>query len=109
MGPQGAEHVLLLGEGEESSPRFPSALGLCRAGGWFAVADFGHHRILRYSLQGELLAEWTPAPAGPDRPVQLMDLAVTPNCNLIWVVDSKGDRILASTPDGQLVYELSQW
>jgi sugar lactone lactonase YvrE len=111
VGPGGDERALLAAkEGEEASaPRFPSALGLCRAGGWLAVADFGQHRIQRYSLQGELLAEWAPTPAGPDRPVQLMDLAVSPDCSLIWAVDSKGDRILATTPDGRLVYELSQW
>lgn len=103
----GREEILLLDP--TSAPRFPSNLALCQAQRWLVVADLGNHRLLRYSFDGQLLGEWTFEPVAPDQPVQLLDVAIDSACETIWAVDSKGNRVLGSTPEGTLVAELSKW
>lgn len=85
--------------------RFPRALDVC-PGGWLVVADFGNYRIQRFDLAGGYRDGFEPAPAHPDAPVQLLDVAVKPGCERLYLVDSKGDRVLVTTPKGVVLQEL---
>ena len=42
-------------------------------------------------------------------PKQLMDLAVSPDCERLYLVDSKGNRVLVTTVDGEVLLEISSW
>ncbi|MEZ4236383.1 MAG: hypothetical protein R3F59_09520 [Myxococcota bacterium] len=110
LGRGGVRQPLALQDDGEGLPRFPSAAAVCRAQGWVAIADFGNHRVQRFALaDGAALGAFAPAEAGPDRPVQLMDLAVSPDCSKLYLVDSKGDRLLVTTPEGELLREVHAW
>lgn len=105
-----SRQTLVFGE-EGASPgqlRFPKALDLC-PGGWVAVADLGNYRIQRYSLAGDYRDGFEPSPTSPDSPVQLVDVAVSPDCERLYLVDSKGDRVLVTDPEGAPLLELSSW
>ncbi|MEQ1504660.1 MAG: NHL repeat-containing protein [Myxococcota bacterium] len=108
VGPGGDERELVLDDAGHGLPRFPSALAVC-PDQWYAIADYGNHRVQRYGVDGAWLGEFAPASAGPDRPVQLMDLAVSPACDRLYLVDSKGDRVLVTTPDGHVLHVLDRW
>lgn len=104
------EQTLAFGT-EGSAPgqlRFPRALDLC-PGSWMVVADFGNLRVQRYNLDGEYIDGFEPAPANELVPVQLMDVGVDPSCERLYLVDSKGDRILVTAPTGELLNEMSSW
>lgn len=121
IAPQGDEHTLLLRDEGHRPPRFPSAMGVCHhpEGDWIAVADLGNHRLQRYGLppvagtradlEAPWLGEFVPEPVGVDQPVQLMDLAVSPDCTRLYLVDSKGDRVLVTSPDGEILQTLDRW
>ena len=122
IAPRGDEHTIVLRDDGHGLPRFPSAVGLCHAptGDWLAVADLGNHRVQRYDLPpadrwagAEIEAHWrsefVPEPVGVDQPVQLMDLVVSPDCSRLYLVDSKGDRVLVTTPDGAVLQTLDRW
>lgn len=111
MAPRGDEKTLELHDDGHRPPRFPSAMGVCHGAGedWIAIADFGNHRLQRYDLDGAWLAEFNPAPVGVDQPVQLMDLAVSADCARLYLVDSKGNRVLVTTPDGEILQTLDRW
>jgi sugar lactone lactonase YvrE len=104
----GVREPLELQDAGQGLPRFPSALGVC-PGEWLAVADYGGHRVQRFASDGSFLGSFAPAPAGKDRPLQLMDLAVSPDCQRLYLVDSKGDRLLVTTPEGELLREVHAW
>lgn len=108
IGPGGTQAALTWDDEGHGPPRFPSAVALC-PGAWLAVADLGNHRIQRYDLRGRWLGEFEPVPAHPDAPVQLLDLAVSPDCARLYLVDSKGDRVLVTDPDGAVLQTLSAW
>jgi hypothetical protein len=38
-----------------------------------------------------------------------MDLAVSPDCSRLYLVDSKGNRVLVTTPDGHVLQTLDRW
>jgi len=100
---------LLLLEDEGSGPGellFPAAVDCCPAQGWLAVADTGNLRVQRFDLQGRPLDGFSPAPARPDRPVQLRDLLVSPDCSRLYLLDSTGNRLLVTTPQGELLQVL---
>ncbi|MBW1880392.1 MAG: hypothetical protein JRJ84_18700 [Deltaproteobacteria bacterium] len=87
---------------------FPMSLGVC-PGEWVAVADYGNHRVQRFDLQGQLIDGFSPAPVGPDAPVQLMALDVSSDCERLYLVDSKGCRVLVTRPTGEVLQVLSTW
>lgn len=110
----GAVVELPLGDGPDEAPRFPSAVGACTPtdGGpaWIAVADFGRHMVERFAMPGGArLDAFAPTPVGPDQPVQLMDLAVAPDCSKLYLVDSKGDRMLITRPTGEVLADVRSW
>ncbi|MEQ1567134.1 MAG: NHL repeat-containing protein [Myxococcota bacterium] len=106
--PGAAERPLVFADAGHGPPRFPSAVGVC-PGRWLAVSDYGGHRVQRYDLDGRWLGEFTPKAVGPDQPVQAIDLAVSPDCERIYLVDSKGNRVLLTDPDGAALHEVSRW
>ena len=108
IGMKADERELSLDDAGHGPPRFPSAIAVC-PDQWYAIADYGNHRVQRYGVDGAWLGEFAPDDAGPDRLGQLMDLAVSPTCDRLYLVDSKGDRVLVTTPDGQLLHVLDRW
>jgi hypothetical protein len=104
----GAEERVLLQDEGHGPPSFPTALAVCRDE-WFAVADLGNHRVQRYTIDGRWLGGFVPEPAGPDQPVQLLDLALSADCGRLYLVDSKGDRVLVTDPEGEVLQVLSRW
>lgn len=92
---------------------FPSAIAVCAEAegreGFVVVADLGNLRVVRYATSGALLGTFAPEPVAPDRPVQLMDLALSADCSELWMVDSKGDRVLVTDLDGKPLRTLSSW
>ena len=50
-----------------------------------------------------------PAPAGPKQPLQLLDVTVSPSCDRLYLVDSKGGRVLITTPEGKLIHTIAKW
>ena len=91
--------------------RFPDAAAVCANASppWVVVADHGNHRIRRFLLDGTPLSSFTPHPDGPDRPPQLLDVQVSPTCDTLYVVDSKGDRVLVTDPAGTERLTLRSW
>ena len=87
---------------------FPNGMDVC-PGEWLAVADMGNHRVARFSLTGVFLDAVVPAPLGPDIPVQIVDVAVAPDCQSVWIVDSKGSRVIQTSLDGQVLVTISSW
>lgn len=104
----GTEEVVVLLDEGHGPPSFPTAVAVCRDE-WFAVADLGNHRVERYATDGRRIGGFVPEPAGPDQPVQLLDLAMSADCGRLYLVDSKGDRVLVTDPDGTVVQALSRW
>lgn len=104
----GVEELVILQDDGHRPPSFPAALGVC-PGRWFAVADLGNHRVERYAPDGRRIGGFVPEPAGPDRPVQLLDLQVTADCARLYLVDSKGDRVLVTDPEGTVLQTLAAW
>ena len=88
--------------------RFPFSLDVC-AGRWVAVTDMGNYRVQRFTLDGRFLDGFEPAPVAPGVPVQLLDVAVSADCTLLYVVDSKGNRVLVTTPTGEVRQQLGRW
>jgi len=88
--------------------RFPSAVAVC-PGEWLAVADLGNHRVQRFDIHGDYLSGFTPERAGPDQPVQLMDIATDATCERLYLADSKGDRVLVTDLDGTVLLQLHDW
>ena len=82
--------------------RFPRALAVC-PGRWVAVADFGNYRVQRFDVEGNFMDGFEPEGSGPDAPAQLMDIVVTEDCAALHLVDSKGNRVLTTTPTGERV------
>jgi sugar lactone lactonase YvrE len=87
---------------------FPSAVGVC-PGEWLVVADLGNHRVQRFDLQGDYLGGFAPERAGPNQPVQLLDVAVSADCKRLYLADSKGDRVLVTTPQGEVLETYDGW
>ena len=96
---------LPLSYGEPGALSFPSAIAVC-AGAWFAVADLGNHRVQRFDLDGRFLDAFAPDRAGADQPVQLLSLDVSPDCERLYLADSKGDRVLVTRPDGEVLRDI---
>ncbi len=82
------------------------------ADGSIVVADTGHHRLLRFSPEGVLLAEIGSSGAGP---VQFQEpVAVLPGANGdLWVTDTWNGRIqrlsAAHVSLGEITVPLSMW
>lgn len=108
IGRGGVQSALALRDEGHGPPRFPSAVGVC-PGRWLVIADLGNHRVQRYAPDGTWLAEFAPVEASDDAPVQLLDLAVSADCERLYLVDSKGDRVLVTDPDGTVLQTLSTW
>jgi DNA-binding beta-propeller fold protein YncE len=91
--------------------RFPTAVAVCTATepAWVAVADHGNHKVRRFLLDGTPLSAFAPHPVGPDQPVQLLDLALSADCGALYLVDSKGDRVLVTDPNGSVLRTLQSW
>lgn len=106
-GPDGAQ-LFVVDDAGQGPLRFPSSLAVC-AGQWVAVADLGNFRVQRYDLGGRWLGGFEPERSGPDRPVQLLSVAVSPDCQTLALADSKGDRVLITDVDGEVVRELRAW
>lgn len=87
---------------------FPQDLVEC-PGKWIAVADLGNYRVQRFELNGQPLDHFAPEPAAPGKPLQLLDITVSPSCDRLYVVDSKGGRVLVTTPTGKLLQTISRW
>jgi DNA-binding beta-propeller fold protein YncE len=108
IGRDGNPVILPLKDAPDDLPRFPSAIGVC-AGQWVAIGDFGNHRVERYALDGARVGGFEPAPVGEDSPVELIDLDVSPDCAKLYLVDSKGDRVLITDPDGTVIDTIDRW
>jgi DNA-binding beta-propeller fold protein YncE len=91
--------------------RFPTAAAVCATADppWVVVADHGNHRMRRFLLDGTPLSSFTPHPDGPDRPAQLLDVGLSPDCATLYVVDSKGDRVLATDVNGTVRLTFRSW
>lgn len=106
----GSERMSFGEEGAQPGAlRFPKALDVCDQGGWLAVADLGNYRVQRFDLSGRFLDGFEPPDSSRDKPLQLMDVALSADCSRMVLVDSKGDRVLVAEPDGTIFGELSQW
>ena len=88
--------------------KFPSSLGVC-AGKWVAVADYGNHRIQRFDYDGTFVDGFSPSRASPHAPTMLMSVVVTEDCQRLFLVDSKGNRVLVTTPRGEILREIKSW
>ena len=109
LSPAGEEQARFGQLGPEAGQlSFPSALTSCR-GRWVAVADMGNRRVQRFDLQGQYMDGFEPQAAGPDQPTQLMDIATDSDCQRLYLVDSKGNRVLVTTPRGELLEVLDTW
>ncbi len=103
----GAE-PFFLDDGGHGPLSFPSAVAVC-PGQWLAVADLGNHRVVRFDMEGNRLGGFSPERAGPNKPVQLMGIAVDASCERLYLADSKGDRVLVTTPQGEVVDTYDSW
>lgn len=93
---------------EAGALSFPSSVAVC-PGEWLVVSDLGHHQVQRYDREGHWLGAFAPEPAGPDQPAQLLAVAVAPGCERIYVADSKGDRVLVVSPEGETLDVYDTW
>jgi len=86
---------------------FPTGLGVDRRDGTLLVADTHRARILRYSPEGELRAEWGRLGSGPGEFIYPTDVAAGPNGN-VYVTEygDKTARVLMFDADGRF---LKQW
>ncbi len=115
LSPDGDERLVFGAEGAEPGAlRFPKALDVCdqgrpEQGGWLAVADLGNYRVQRFDLDGTFLDGFEPPAVSAAAPLQLMDLAISPDCQSMALVDSKGDRVLLARPGGTIYGELARW
>ena len=89
--------------------RFPKALDVCASEGWIAVADLGNYRLQRFDMSGVFIDGFEPPPRDDDSPVQLMDVELSADCSSMVLVDSKGDRVLLTEPDGTIFGVLDRW
>ncbi len=108
VGPRGGDRTFTPAD---QPLRFPTSAAVCTSAElpWVVVADHGSHRIRRFLLDGTPLGAFSPHPDGPDRPPQLLDVAVSPDCSTLYVVDSKGDRVLVTDPNGTERTVLRAW
>ncbi len=88
--------------------RFPRALAVCPER-WLAVADMGNYRVQRFDLSGRYLDGFAPPSVSPRFPPQILDVAVSPDCSRLYVVDSKGHRVLVTDPRGTLITAIATW
>jgi hypothetical protein len=95
-----------VGDGELD---FPVSVTVCPQQGWAAVADLGNHRVVRFTLDGHFMDSFAPAPVSEDVPVQLMHIARAADCSELYLVDSKGNRVLRTTPEGKNLGSISRW
>lgn len=86
---------------------FPYGLAVARDG-WVVVADLGNYRVQRFDDQGRYLDGFSPEPSGPDARPQIMDVDVGAD-GLLYVVDSKGSRVLVCRTTGEVVRVISGW
>ncbi len=91
------------GEGELL---YPTSVDVC-PGRWVAVTDYGNYRVQRYTIDGEPLGGFEPAWSSPEAPAQLMRVVLSPDCERLYLADSKGQRVLVTTPTGEVVRELT--
>jgi len=102
----------LVAFGEEGSQpgqlRFPQSLGVC-PGQWVAVADLGNRRVQRFDRSGRYLDGFRPQPAAAELPLQLVDVKVSADCQRLFLVDSKGGRLLITRPDGEVLQVVNRW
>jgi len=87
---------------------FPVGMSFC-PDNWMAVADLGNHRVVLFDLDGNHVRTWTPPPKGRHMPLQVMDVAVSGDCQRVWVADGKGDRVLALGTDGEVELTIDRW
>jgi len=104
VGSSGERHVALR-YGDAGGLSFPSAVAVC-PDRWVAVADLGNHQVQRFDLDGAYLGSFAPERAGPDQPVQLLSMAVSADCSRLYLADSKGDRVLVTTPEGEVLRDV---
>ncbi len=88
--------------------RFPKALAVCPSQQALALADLGNHRVQLYDFEGRFQRTIDIAPRTADRPLQVMDVAFTPSCDGLWVVDGKGERVMLLR-DGQVEVDVRRW
>ena len=106
----GIERLSFGEEGAQpGSLRFPKALDVCDTGGWLAVADLGNYRVQRFDLSGTFIDGFEPPQLNPESPLPLMDVQISSDCSTMVLVDSKGDRVLLTEPNGTIFGELSRW
>ncbi len=99
---KGGAETFPLRYGEPGAVSFPSSIAVC-PDQWIAIADLGNHRVQRFDLEGNFLDSFAPERAGPDQPVQLLAVGVSPDCSRLYLADSKGDRLLITSPDGEVI------
>jgi len=88
--------------------KFPTGVSACD-GKWAAVADLGNYRVQRFDPSGAYLDEFAPKGISKLAPVMLLGIAVTADCQRIVLVDSKGSRILVTTPKGEVLKDIRNW
>ncbi len=109
MGLDGDEQERFGAEGTSPGQlRFPQAVASC-PGRWVAVADLGNHQVVRFDWSGRHLGSFAPEPAGPKKPPQIVHIEVSADCGRMYVVDSKGSRVLVTTPEGEVLQTLASW
>lgn len=109
IGADGRELLEFTREGDTPDKvSFPKNIDVC-PGRWLAVADLGNHRVQRFDVDGRFVGGFAPEPRGEHLPVQIMDVAVSASCERIWVADSKGNRVLGMSVDGDVETEIRRW
>lgn len=107
LGADGSERARFGEEGREPGQlMFPSAAAGC-PNQWIAVADLGNYRVQRFDWQGDYLDGFSPPPAGPEQPLQVIDIAVSADCARLYLADSKGNRVLVTTVTGEPIATMS--
>lgn len=101
------EERLRLGEegGGAGQLRFPWSVDASAE--QIVVADLGNYRVQAFDWQGAPTWSVEPEAAGPRQPPQLMDVALGEG-GVVWVADSKGDRVLNLDAQRE-VSSLSSW
>ncbi len=88
--------------------RFPQAIAVCPER-WLMVADLGNYRVQRFDLEGRFMDGFEPEPAVEGEAVQLLDLTLSADCERTFLVDSKGSRVLVTTPTGEVLRSWDRW